>query len=422
MNKKICCVLLKVYALLIITSFLSCNNKTTNEDITENFSNNNGDYLTFLLDDESEKNEGLIMSSLFRSAKPILLEITDSSLIGKISKLEEFDNKLIILDSFIAKSIFVFDMDGHFLRRIGNLGEGPGEYSRISDFTIDRDNGNIYALDDNRQVVNIYRLSDGMFLDKINIRKDGLVSFNIQYVDGQLYVDNYYTNNKKGITKFMLRTIDINTGKTNKLLLNVDDYNKGYNEMVFTGKGVFFSREKDPLYLQAYMDTILSLSRDQVSPHIVLKSEYLTVKEDLLNNNSKDRRNYNSASIFDNLIQSKKFHSFEYLIETDEFILIQCLFKNLFQLLYYDKKEKKTTVYNFFNDDVLFKFFDFKKNKTSIDYLFDTSKGVYFVIQRTSDFINDINQYGFNEGVNYNFDLSEINSESNPMIIYYEFK
>ncbi|MDD4399666.1 MAG: hypothetical protein PHS01_08970, partial [Dysgonamonadaceae bacterium] len=64
MNKKICCVLLKVYALLIITSFLSCNNKTTNEDITENFSNNNGDYLTFLLDDESEKNEGLIMSSL----------------------------------------------------------------------------------------------------------------------------------------------------------------------------------------------------------------------------------------------------------------------------------------------------------------------------------------------------------------------
>ena len=220
----------------------------------------------------------------------------------------------------------------------------------------------------------------------------------------------------------MLRTIDINTGKTNKLLLNVDDYNKGYNEMVFTGKGVFFSREKDPLYLQAYMDTILSLSRDQVSPHIVLKSEYLTVKEDLLNNNSKDRRNYNSASTFDNLIQSKKFHSFEYLIETDEFILIQCLFKNLFQLLYYDKKEKKTTVYNFFNDDVLFKFFDFKKNKTNIDYLFDTSKGVYFVIKRTSDFINDINQCGLNEGVNYNFDLSEINLESNPMIIYYEFK
>ena len=64
------------------------------------------------------------------------------------------------MDKHIAKGLFVFDLKGVFLYKIGSIGSGPGEFTAISDFTIDTDKGVVYTLDNNTQIVHAYQLQN----------------------------------------------------------------------------------------------------------------------------------------------------------------------------------------------------------------------------------------------------------------------
>lgn len=116
MSNLVLCSYLVLFFLLI-----SCHQSEKKQD-NQKMTSCNADF-TILQLDEAERKAELKMSSIFSVAKPIELEITDSSVIGKINKLSVYNNKIIVFDRLIAKSIFVFDMNGHFLYRIGRLGE-----------------------------------------------------------------------------------------------------------------------------------------------------------------------------------------------------------------------------------------------------------------------------------------------------------
>lgn len=69
----------------------------------------------------------------------ILLDPKDV-IIGKIDKIEFFEDRLFILDEKSA-AIYIFNRTGQFIRKICNKGRGPGEYLYLNDFSIDRANG-----------------------------------------------------------------------------------------------------------------------------------------------------------------------------------------------------------------------------------------------------------------------------------------
>ena len=73
------------------------------------------------------------------------LETKDECLLGYVSKVEVVDGNYYVLDGQ-RKAVFVFDGQGTFLRRIGIVGHGHGEYERASDFTVDRDRGRVVIL------------------------------------------------------------------------------------------------------------------------------------------------------------------------------------------------------------------------------------------------------------------------------------
>ena len=56
------------------------------------------------------------------------LETTDECLLGYVSKVEVVDGNYYVLDGQ-RKAVFVFDGQGTFLRRIGIVGHGHGEYA-----------------------------------------------------------------------------------------------------------------------------------------------------------------------------------------------------------------------------------------------------------------------------------------------------
>ena len=47
------------------------------------------------------------------------------------------DDYIVVMDSEITETVLVFDKEGRFLHRIGQIGQGPGEYIDITDSSID---------------------------------------------------------------------------------------------------------------------------------------------------------------------------------------------------------------------------------------------------------------------------------------------
>jgi hypothetical protein len=85
----------------------------------------------------------LPMIDTFRLVK---LELTDESLIGEIDKLDVFEDRIYIMD-MMTSSLFVFDINGKYLFKINNVGQGPQEYIQLDFFDIDRKNRQLVLTD-----------------------------------------------------------------------------------------------------------------------------------------------------------------------------------------------------------------------------------------------------------------------------------
>lgn len=96
----------------------------------------------------------------------IPLEAIEKSFIGYINQIQFYDDKIIVLDTFSAKSLMVFDSRGRFTGVAGSLGRGPGEYLIPISFSIDEDK-NILSIYDNagRKAIN-YDLDDLTYIDQ----------------------------------------------------------------------------------------------------------------------------------------------------------------------------------------------------------------------------------------------------------------
>ena len=107
------------------------------------------------------------------------LETNDDCLISDIDVIKKRNGKYYIQSG--RKYLHAFDENGKFLRRIGNIGGGPGEYTLLSDFDVDKEN--IYLLTVKK--IYVYNL-EGEFQKEIplkeNVRtikcvKDGFLTF-----------------------------------------------------------------------------------------------------------------------------------------------------------------------------------------------------------------------------------------------------
>ena len=75
--------------------------------------------------------EEVVDSMLF-----VPLETTDISLLGVVGQVQKIGNRLVVVDTYKAQKILVFDMNGKFLHGIGAKGEGPGEYVSLNQVLI----------------------------------------------------------------------------------------------------------------------------------------------------------------------------------------------------------------------------------------------------------------------------------------------
>lgn len=86
-----------------------------------------------------------------------LTDDNPDALFKDIDKVLYADGRFYVLDYMGTSSVFVFDDKGDFLFKVGNVGQGPGEYSKVTDFDVN--NGCIYLLDSRKRIILSYDLS-----------------------------------------------------------------------------------------------------------------------------------------------------------------------------------------------------------------------------------------------------------------------
>lgn len=106
----------------------------------------------------SESDKGFDVCQMADFEKVIPLETVGDALIGEIDKLEMDDSHIVILDKRMC-AVWLFGIDGKFIRRIGRLGNGPKEYVSLDDMCFDKESGTVWIWDRVKQVMLEYDLS-----------------------------------------------------------------------------------------------------------------------------------------------------------------------------------------------------------------------------------------------------------------------
>ena len=110
--------------------------------------------------------EDVSIMELFDSIEAIPLETNDSSLLIWPDKILYWNGHYGIFDSK-NPALFVFDKTGTFVRKIGNRGEGPEEYTEIYDVIQNKEEKEIYMLSPFGEIV-VYS-TDGKFIRRIQL-------------------------------------------------------------------------------------------------------------------------------------------------------------------------------------------------------------------------------------------------------------
>jgi hypothetical protein len=231
-NMKLISIINTLILLLVIASSCQINSKKIkNEESVE-------------IDLSKNKSSNQIkLSKYLKHEKYIALETTPSCLIGNVSRIEIFNDRIFILDPYIAKKLFVFDLNGKFLHAISKRGKGPGEYGDIMDFRIKNDT--LYILNDRTSVME-YTLN-GSFIKKqrlpfwvdliLPLKNNWGLIINSDKTIG--YDFNYYTttlkfNKEEGFFKSRFNDIPINVKRQVSVLNDSVYFFIPFEDKIFT--------------------------------------------------------------------------------------------------------------------------------------------------------------------------------------------
>jgi hypothetical protein len=180
-----------LYTILLISHIVlissGCTGKKEKADYTINLSRAENDISSY---------------NFIEDISYIQLETNENSLIGYITKLYISDNRIYVLDTYITRSLFVFDFSGKFINKISRLGRGPGEYSYLLDFVVDDHKQEILLLVDANRIIRVSMSGQLLGEQKLELYSSYLLPLD----DDKFILGNdvtsgndyliYFTNNK----------------------------------------------------------------------------------------------------------------------------------------------------------------------------------------------------------------------------------
>lgn len=375
---------MKVIVIFIITTcfYISCN-RSTNDTYVENI-----EHISVLYN-----NQFVPVEEIIKEVKYVKLETNNSALIGLISKIVFTKDHIIIGDNLIANAIYMFDMNGRFIKKIGNIGSGPGEYTSFIHMTLTPDGKSIAVVDDKKSRIIYYDLN-GDFLG------DEYLPYRSEIIE---YLDNDYLvfSNTPGVYK--------NTTAINNTLIISDkggeilysDFPSTYtNEFNLVTHSDHLKRYNEELYYNPNLsDSIYQISKEGISKCYVINVENC------------NRPHINTTSAFDDyvdFIQSNKCFNGSF-VNMDKYLVIG-LFPNGSSPVLYDKNKAEVYQINRKQGDPIFEFWEEGEIITSYS---DDTIVLGMNAERVFSIYNNLSDEN-----KANLSDLQVNKEDNPVLFF----
>ncbi|MDR1783172.1 MAG: 6-bladed beta-propeller [Dysgonamonadaceae bacterium] len=358
--------MIKKYILLLLLVLLSCSrNRNTIENVKE---------INVGLNRNSIK-----ASDFIEKFEVIKLETNDSCLIGQISKIQYIDDKIYLLDN---NSVFVFNKDGRFDKKLSKRGGGPEEYIQIMDFEV-RD-GFLYVLDFSKQSILKYNLN----LDFRERSRFATISTAFAVKDG-----NCWIYNEPGGTETDCRfsCIDFRNGDSKNFVpqkFNTCNYN-------WSDVNIFSSNSKDLFASPKFGNTVYLVQKNSIEPVFQIRFDNDGFPE---NENICD---YDISSPNFNFVIKHNFYL------SDKYLILEYFHKQKRYFCIHELADGNTVSGIVEND--LIKDFRFFPRWGTANFLFDAVDAQY--VTEDFAFLSD-----------YNEEIKSIKEDDNPVVVIYTLK
>ena len=136
----------------------------------------------------------LNFSEFFDTTFIVPLEVTANTLIGEVSKVITTEEYVYVLDRTVAESLFVFNYQGQLLHFFSGTGGGPGEFIRVSNFYLSKDEKTIFIQDHSLGKILAFDFNGNFLFEKKFVFSDifnDMIPFEDGYLIAKPTLDNF---------------------------------------------------------------------------------------------------------------------------------------------------------------------------------------------------------------------------------------
>lgn len=313
-------------ALFLVLFFLAaCGSKSSSPDMVDD--NALPTEETFkeidLANNLKDCGKPLLLSDIVKDVEYVKLETQDNILVGDIKQLKRTE-KFVFIYSRNQRHVMMFDTSGKFIRKIGHVGQGPGEIANIHCFTVSDSLVFIYPFSRNGSLT-VYDMRDNSFVKEFSLKWPVFFSWTIDvmgdclvYYPGTVYLPD---NSKTFISACVAN------GKGETLMEQIPYLSSGDKEIVqLSSDPSWLYRGRSNVY-SFINDTIYGITCDSIFPRYHLSLG----KYKLPSGRYDPTHDYGCGDFV--LMQS--------VYETKEFLFFKFWFDKKLWFSRYDKKTEK---------------------------------------------------------------------------------
>ena len=253
-------------ALFLVLFFLAaCGSKSSSPDMVDD--NALPTEETFkeidLANNLKDCGKPLLLSDIVKDVEYVKLETQDNILVGDIKQLKR-TKKFVFIYSRNQRHVMMFDTSGKFIRKIGHVGQGPGEIANIHCFTVSDSLVFIYPFSRNGSLT-VYDMRDNSFVKEFSLKWPVFFSWTIDvmgdclvYYPGTVYLPD---NSKTFISACVAN------GKGETLMEQIPYLPAGVDksEMTLSSDASWIYQGRSNVYSQIN-DTIYGITCDSIYP------------------------------------------------------------------------------------------------------------------------------------------------------------
>ena len=308
MNKKLIKDL--IFLFLVLFTFFSCNSDKKTVAIADTT-----DDRIPVIDIEKAmdnlSNQKMNFSEFVEDIVYIPLETNNQSLIGgkAVPVLNVSENLIFYGD-------MMFSRDGHFIRKLGKIGQGPEEYVMALDIAVDEERQEFYVYNNAGRNIYIYDF-DNKFKKKLPAYNRGSYISSIGkgkillFRDAYKYFDDYYE----------YKVIDVETGD----ILYTRDSGVKEDCYILNTRNLLWRYDNENFYYEGSTDSIFRLNDDGEidSPRYII-----------------NRGKYKNA-------ENENFMRINKIVESGQYLLFNVSVRNVAYYGAFDKQTEKTIINKF---------------------------------------------------------------------------